>query len=51
MQETKPDRTREGLAKESQDFCERAVCVSELENWQCEVSEAFKCRYDCLGAI
>ena len=27
-------------AKECQDFCERAVCVSELENWQCKVPEA-----------
>ena len=44
MQETKPCRTREPLAIECQDFCERAVCVSELENWQCEVPEAFKCR-------
>ena len=27
------------MVKECQDFCERAVCVSELENWQCEVPE------------
>ena len=39
MQEIKPCRTREQPAKECQDFCERAVCVSELENWQCEVPE------------
>ena len=44
MQETKPCRTRERPAKECQDFCEQAVCVSELENWRCEVPEAFKCR-------
>ena len=37
MQETKPSRTRARPAKECQDFCERAVYVSELENWQCEV--------------
>ena len=37
MQETKPSRTRERPAKECQDFCEQAVYVSELENWQCEV--------------
>ena len=37
MQETKPCRTRERPAKECQDFCERVVYVSELENWQCEV--------------
>ena len=40
MQETKPCRTRERPAKECQDVCERAVCVSELENWQCEVPQA-----------
>ena len=39
MQEAKPGRTRERPAKECQDFSERAVCVSELENWQCEVPE------------
>ena len=39
MQETKSGRTRERPAKECQDFCEWAVCVSELENWQCEVPE------------
>ena len=39
MQATKSGRTRERQAKEFQDFCERAVCVSELENCQCEVSE------------
>ena len=44
MHETKPCRIRERPAKECQDFCERAVCVSELENWQCEVPEAFTCR-------
>ena len=32
MQETKLCRTRARLAKEWQDFCEQAVCVSELEN-------------------
>ena len=37
MQETKPGRTRARPAKECQDFCELAVYVSELENWQCEV--------------
>ena len=36
-QETKPGRTREQPAKECQDFCELAVCVSELDNWQCDV--------------
>ena len=41
MQETKPGRNRE-LAKECQDFCERVVCASELENWQCEVPELSK---------
>ena len=25
--------------KECQEFCERAVCVSELEKWECEVPE------------
>ena len=39
MQDIKPGRTRERLAKECQDFCERAVYVSDLENWQCEVPE------------
>ena len=39
MQETKPCRTREQPAKEYQGFCEWAVCVSEVENWQCEVPE------------
>ena len=39
MQATKSGRTRERQAKEFQDFCEQTVCVSELENWQCEVSE------------
>ena len=39
MQETKPGRTRERPPNGCQDFCERAVCVSELENWQCEVPE------------
>ena len=39
MQETKPGRSRERPAKEWHVFCERAVCVSELENWQCEVPE------------
>ena len=39
MQETKPGRTGERPAKECQDFCERVVCVSEVENWQCEVPE------------
>ena len=39
MQATKSGRTRERQAKEFQDFCERTVCVSELENWQCEVPE------------
>ena len=39
MEETKPGRTRERRAKGFQDFCERAVCVSELDNWQCEVPE------------
>ena len=34
MQETKPCRTKEQTVKECQDFCEWAVCVSELENWQ-----------------
>ena len=34
------DWTRKnGLAKNCQDFCERAVCVSELANWHCEVPE------------
>ena len=27
------------LAGESQDFCEQEVCVSELGNWQSEVSD------------
>ena len=39
MQATKSGRTRERRAKEFQDFCERTVCVSALENWQCEVPE------------
>ena len=39
MQETKPGRTREQPAKECQDIYERAVCVSEFDNWQCEVPE------------
>ena len=39
MQETKPDRTTARLTKECQDFFEWMVCVSELENWQCEVPE------------
>ena len=39
MQETKSGRTRERPAKECQDFCEWAVCVSELDNWQHEVPE------------
>ena len=39
MQETKPGRTGERPAKECQDFCERVVYVSEVENWQCEVPE------------
>ena len=28
-----------GAAKECQDFHERVLCVSELANWQCEVTE------------
>ena len=44
MQATKPGRTRDRPAKEFQDFCERTVCVSELENWQCEVPELQMCR-------
>ena len=47
LQETKPGRTRERPAKECQDFCERAVYVSELANWQCEVPKL----QDCLRAI
>ena len=39
MQAIKSGRTRERRAKEFQDFCEQTVCVSELENWQCEVPE------------
>ena len=39
MQATKSGRTRERRAKEFQDFCGRTVCVSELENWQCEGPE------------
>ena len=37
MQATKPCRTTEQPAKEFQDFCEQTACISELENWQCEV--------------
>ena len=37
-------RTRARQATEYQDLCEWVVCVSEFENWQCEVPEAFKCR-------
>ena len=39
MQETKPGRSREQPVKDGQDFCEWAVCASELANWQCEVPE------------
>ena len=34
---TKPGRTRARPVKECQDFCEWAVYVSELKDWQCEV--------------
>ena len=36
-QETKLGKTRARPATECQDFCERAVHVSEVENRQCEV--------------
>ena len=39
MEVTKPGRTREQPAKEFQDFCERTVCFSDLENWLCEACE------------
>ena len=36
MRKTKPENRP---AKEYQDFCEQAVCVSQLANWHCEVPE------------
>ena len=36
MRKTKPENRQ---VKECQDVCEWAVCVSELANWQCEISE------------
>ena len=39
MQVNKLGRTRERPAKEFQEFREQTVCVSELENWPCEVCE------------
>ena len=49
MQGTKPGRTRERPAKECQDFCERTMCVSGLENWQCEIPE-LEMPIDCFRA-
>ena len=37
-----------GPAKECQDFHERVVCVSELANWQCEVPDLLRSRFDDL---